>query len=369
VCGSRQAPLQAQSVQNEGEGMSAQIQRLHEPCRHAGDASRAPWRGLGAAARMLMLVTAVLFISLAAQAQRPDKVWRIGYLAGSSRVPQIDALVQGLHELGYVEGQNLVLDMKLANGQLDKLPALAAELVQLKPDVIVAAANVAALAAKAATSTIPIVVVSSHAGVEVGLFKSLARPGGNLTGIESLALDLDVERLEFLKQALPQMSKLALLYNPTAAGSALHIDKIKATAPSLGMQVRIVEVRSAAEFDAAFAAILSDRPDALMTVGDPLMFAYRERVVQFTQAHKLPAIHEFKIFADLGGLMSYGPDVPALWRRAAEYADKILKGAKPADLPVEQPTNFELIINLKAAQALGLAIPPSLLVRADEVIE
>jgi putative ABC transport system substrate-binding protein len=205
--------------------------------------------------------------------------------------------------------------------------------------------------------------------VHVGLFASLARPGGNLKGFESLAPELDVERLEFLKQAVPGLSHLAVLYNPTDSGRAVHVDIATATAQALGVQVRLLEVQSAAESDAAFMAILRDRPDALLTVVDPLVFAYRERIIQFTVQHKLPAVHEFKIFADLGGLMSYGPNMPALWRRAAHYADKILKGTKPADLPVEQPMRFELVINLKTAQALGLTIPPTLLLRANEVIQ
>jgi putative ABC transport system substrate-binding protein len=317
---------------------------------------------------IVTLTLSILVAPLAAEAQPPEKVWRIGYLAGTPRVPQIDAFIQGLRDLGYVEGQNLVLELKLADGHLERLPDLAAELVQLKPDVIVAAGNVGALAAKQATSTIPIVVLSSHAGVQVGLFASLAQPGGNLTGIESLAPELDVERLEFLKEAVPGLSHLAVLYNPTDGGNAIHINMAKAAAQSLGIHVRLVEVHSTAEFEAAFMAILRDRPDALLTMTDPLVMSNRERIIQFAVQHKLPSVHEFKLFADLGGLLSYGPNTSALWRRAAYYADKILKGTKPADLPVEQPTKFELVINLKAAQALGLTIPPTLLFRADEVI-
>ena len=318
---------------------------------------------------IVIFTLGILMAPLTAEALQAGKVWRIGYLAGSPRVPQIDAFVQGLRELGYVEGQNLVLDIKLAHGQIERLPDLAVELVQFKPDVIVAAANVGGLAAKQATSTIPIVVVASHDGVQVGLFASLARPGGNLTGVESLAPDLDVKRLEFLKQAVPRLSHLSVLYNSTDPGGPAHVDITKATAQLLGVQVRLVEVRSAAELDAAFMAILRDRPDALLTVTDPLVFAHRERIAQFTVQNKLPAVYEFKIFAELGGLMSYGPNMSELWRRAAHYADRILKGAKAADLPVEQPMKFELVINLKTAQALDLTIPPSLLFQADEVIQ
>jgi putative ABC transport system substrate-binding protein len=318
---------------------------------------------------LVIVALGLLLAPLAAEAPPAGKIWRIGYLAGSPRVPQIDAFIQGLRELGYVEGHNLVLDLKLAHGHIERLPDLAAELVQSQPDVIVAAANVGGLAAKQATRTIPIVVVASHDGVQAGLFASLARPGGNLTGVESLAPDLEIQRLAFLKQTVPRLSHLAVLYNATDPGGPAHVDITRATAQTLGVQhVRLVEVRAAAEFDAAFAALLRDRPDALLIVTDPLVFAHRERIAQFTVQHKLPAVYEFKIFAELGGLMSYGPNMPALWRRAAHYADRILKGAKPADLPVEQPMAFELVINLKTAQALGLTIPPALLFQADEVL-
>ncbi len=321
--------------------------------------------------RFVVFIIAIAFLATAPDsgAQQAGKVWRIGYLAGSPRVPQIDAFLQGLRDLGYIDGQNAVIELKLAQGKVERLPELAAELVQWKPDVIVAAANVGGLAAKKATSTIPIVVVASHDGVKVGLFASLAHPGGNVTGVESLAPDLDVKRLEFLKQAVPKLSRLVLLYNSTDPGGAGHVDITRATAQSLGFQMRLVEVRSAADFDAAFAEIVRDRPDALLTVTDPMVFANRERIIQFTIQQKLPAIFEFKAFADLGGLMSYGPNMAEMWRRSAYYADKILKGAKPADLPIEQPTKFELVINGKTANAFGLVIPQALLLRADEVVQ
>jgi len=321
--------------------------------------------------RFVVIIAAIGFLATAPDsgAQQAGKVWRIGYLAGSPRVPQIDAFLQGLRDLGYINGQNAVIELKLAEGKVERLPELAAELVQWKPDVIVAAANVGGLAAKKATSNIPIVVVASHDGVKVGLFASLAHPGGNATGIESLAPDLDVKRLEFLKQAVPKLSRIALLYNSTDPGGAGHVEITRDTAQSLGFQIRPVEVRSAAEFDSAFSDIARDRPDALLVVTDPMVFANRERIIQFTIQQKLPAIFEFKAFADLGGLMSYGPNMPAMWRRSAYYADKILKGAKPADLPIEQPTKFELIINAKSANAFGLAMPQALLLRADEVIQ
>jgi putative ABC transport system substrate-binding protein len=321
---------------------------------------------------MVTLVAAVLaaaFVGLPLDVNAQPKVWKVGYLAGSPRVPQIDALIQGLRELGYVEGKNLSLELKLAHGHVERLPELAAELVQWKPDVIVTAANVGGLAAKAATSTIPVVVVASHDGVKVGLFASLSRPGGNLTGVESLAPDLDAKRLEYLKQAVPKLTSLSVLYNSTDPGGPAHVSVIRSTAQSLGCQVRLVEVRSPADFDGAFAAILRDRPDALLTVTDPMVFANRERIATFTVRNKIPATFEFKVFAELGGLMSYGPNIPALWRRAAYYVDRILKGAKPGELPVEEPSKFELVFNLKTARAIGLTIPPALFVLAAEIIE
>ena len=323
------------------------------------------------AGRLLVFLFTIGLLGAAANsgAQQPGKVWRIGYLAGSPRVPQIDSFLQGLRDLGYIDGQNAVIELKLANGQVERLPELAAELVQWKPDVIVAAANVGGLAAKKATSTIPIVVVASHDGVKVGLFASLARPGGNATGIESLAPDLDVKRLEYLKQALPKVSRIAVLYNSTDPGAAGHVEVTRSTAQSLGFEIRQVEVRSAGEFDAAFAEIVRDRPDALLVVTDPMVFANREKIVQFTIQQKLPAVFEYKAFADMGGMMSYGASMAEQWRRAAYYADKILKGAKPGDMPVELPTKVELVINRKTAGAFGIVIPQSLLVRADEVIQ
>src|SRR5215472_4168140 len=323
------------------------------------------------AGRFLFFLLAVgcLVAAPDAGAQQPGKVWRIGYLAGSPRVPQIDSFLQGLKDLGYIDGQNAVIELKLANGKVELLPQLATELVQWKPDVIVAAANVGGLAAKKATSTIPIVVVASHDGVRVGLFASLARPGGNATGVESLAPDLGLKRLEYLKEALPRVSRIAVLYNSTDPGAAGHVQVTRSTAQSLGFQIRLVEVRSAAEFDSAFAEIVRQQPDALLVVTDPMVFANREKIVQFTVQQKLPAIFEYKAFADMGGMMSYGASMAEQWRRAAYYADKILKGAKPADMPVELPTKVEFVINRKTAGAFGVSIPQALLVRADEVIQ
>ena len=311
----------------------------------------------------------VVFSHAAKAQQQAGRVWRVGYLAGSPRVPQIDAFVQGLRDLGYIEGQNVVIEFKLAYGELERLPDLAAELVQSNPDVIVAASTIGGLTAKKATSTIPIVVIASHDGVKLGLYASLAHPGANVTGIESMAPGLDAKRLEFLKEAVPELSHLSVIYNPNYPGSGDHLENISTAARAVGADVRLIEVRSPSDFDGAFTTILSDSPDALLTVADPLVFAHRERIVQFTLQNSLPNVHEWKAFADLGGMMSYGPNMPDMWRRAAYYADKILKGAEPTDLPVEQPTVFELIINLRTANALGVMIPQSLLLRASELIE
>src|SRR5215471_6967635 len=305
----------------------------------------------------------------AARAQQAARVYSIGYLAGSNRTPQLDAFLQGMRDLGYVEGQNLAIEYQLAAGQLQRLPEMAANLVRLKVDIIVAGTSLAALPAKKATTTIPIVVLASHDGIGTGLFASLARPGGNITGIESLAPDIDAKRIEFLKGVLPKISRLALLYTPTDPGSERHVGNANDAARALSSSVSKVEVRTPDDFDVAFAALLRDRPDAVLVVTDALTFLARKRIVDFSTEHGIPMIFEFKEFVELGGLLSYGPSLGEIWRRGAHYVDKILKGAKPDDLPVEQPTKFELAINLRTANALGLAVPPSLLAVADEVIE
>jgi len=307
--------------------------------------------------------------TLAASAQQAARIYRIGYLAGSNRTPQVDAFLQGLHDLGYVEGENLAIEYQLAAGQIQRLPEMAADLVRLKVDIIVAGTSLAALPAKKATTTIPIVVLASHDGVGTGLFASLARPGGNITGIESLAPDIDAKRIEFLKGVLPTISRLVLLYTPTDPGSERHFGNANEAARALSSAVSKIEVRTPADFDAAFAALLRDRPDAVLVVTDALTFLARKRIVDFSTEHGIPMIFEFKEFVELGGLLSYGPSLGDIWRRGAYYVDKILKGAKPDDLPVEQPTKFELVINVKTAKALGLTVPPSLLAIADEIIE
>jgi putative ABC transport system substrate-binding protein len=318
--------------------------------------------------RIVAAAAALLLVHEAA-AQSGGKIWRVGYLGGAGRVPQIEAFVAGLRELGYVEGKNLVLEFALAEGRPERLPGLARDLVLKKPDVIVAAANPSAVAARDESRSIPIVVIASHDGEGAGLYASLARPGGNLTGLESLAPELDMKRLELLKLVLPGLSRMVLMLNPTDPGARYHLASAEAAARSIGVALTVQEVRAVAEFESAYAAWTRERPDALLLVTDPLTFSQRARIAESSRDNGLPAIFEFKEFTELGGLMSYGPSMRDLWRRGAYYVDRILKGAKPADLPVEQPTKFELVVNLKTAKALGITIPQSILLRADEVIE
>ena len=307
---------------------------------------------------------------LMAYAQQPPKLRRIGVLSGvAARGPAHGALVEALRDLGYVEGQNVAIEWRFAAGRTELFPEMAADLVRLKVDVIVAAASPVGFAVKKATTTIPVIVVASHDGVGTGLFSSLAHPGGNVTGIESLAPEIDAKRVELLKNIVPHCSRLAVLYNPTAPGNTAHLEYLNNAAKVVGVTVMAVEARSRSDFDIALAALLSDRPDAAIVVTDPLIFLERKRVVEFGTQHAIPIMYEFKEFVELGGLLSYGPSLMDMWRRAASYVDKILKGAKPADLPVEQPTKFELVVNLKTAKRFGLEVPPLLLAQAHEVID
>jgi putative ABC transport system substrate-binding protein len=304
-----------------------------------------------------------------AEAQQETRVWRVGLLSGSSRSPPYDAFVEGLRELGYVEGKNITIDFRFAQGQVERVPEFARDLVRSRPDVIVAAANVAAIPAKQATKDIPIVVLASHDGVEVGLYASLSRPGGNVTGVESIAPELDMKRLDLLKAVVPVLSRISVLYNADEPSASRHVAAITTAARALGLKVSVYGMRSLADFEETFAALHRDRTEALLPVTDPLVFSQRERIVHFALENRMPGIYEFKAFVAAGGLMSYGPNLNQLFRRGAYYVDKILKGAKPADLPVEQPTKFELVINLKTAKALGLTVPQSLLSGSDDVIE
>jgi putative ABC transport system substrate-binding protein len=306
----------------------------------------------------------------AASAQQATKLYQIGFLSGvAGRGPATEAFVQGLRDLGYIEGQNITIEWRFAAGRMEVLPEMAADLARRQVDTIVAVSNVAGVSAKSAATTIPIVVLASHDGVGTGLFASLSRPGGNITGVEALAPEIDAKRVEILKSILPQFSRLTVLYNPTVPGSATHLDYVNRATKMVGTAVATAEVRSHSDFDRAFTAILQTRPDAIVVVTDPLVFTERKRIVDFGTQHAIPAMYEFREFVELGGLVSYGPSLTDMVRRGALYVDKILKGAKPAELPVEQPTRFQLVINLKAAKTLGLTVPSMLLARADEVIE
>ena len=313
-----------------------------------------------------------LFVApLAPEAQQPTHVHRIGYLGGTTREqePSVEAFLEGMRALGYVEGQNLVMEYRYAEGQYERFPALAAELVQLQPEVIVAQGTPAALAAKDATTTIPIVMVGVGDPVGSGLVASLARPGGNVTGLASLSSDLVGKQLEFLKDVLPTVSRVAVLWNPANPVAALLVREADVAAQALGVQLHLVEARGPDAFDSAFAAMTSAHAGALLVLGDAMFMQHRRRLAELAAMSHLPTMHQDGRMVEAGGLISYYVSPPDGWRRGATYVDKILKGAKPADLPVEQPTKFELVINLKTAKALGITVPPSLLLLADEVIQ
>ena len=309
---------------------------------------------------------------LAASAQPAVKMRRIGYLvsgASSGNAPLLEALRQALRELGWVEGQNIVIEYRFAEGQFDRLPALAAGLVRLNVDIIVAAPTPAAVAARNATGTIPIVIINVGDPVGLGLIASLARPGGNVTGISwSVGLELLSKQLELLKEVVPAARRVAILSNPANPVHALLIGDVKVAAQSLGVQLQILEARDPNQFEAAFAAMVRERAGALVVVSDSMFSLLRARLADLEAKNRLPSMHGTRLNVEAGGLLYYGPNFADQWRRGATFVDKILKGAKPGDIPVEQPTKFELVINLKTAKALGLTIPQSLLLRADEVI-
>ena len=338
---------------------------------------RTPGQQVGAApigtVILIMVLTMLAAPPLVADVQSEGKVPRVAYLNASSAASAtsgVEAFRQGLRELGYVEGRNILIEYRWADGQFDRLPALAAELVRLKVDVIVAPNTVAALAARKATSTIPIVHVVAGDPVGSGLVTSLARPGGNVTGLSLFpTLEISGKQLELLKEAFPTVSHVAVLANATNPVTAGLLTETELAARSLGLRLRIVQVRESKEFDDAFAMMKKERVPALSVIPDPLVNDNRGRIVAFAATNRLPAIYPYRTFVDAGGLMSYGVDLSDLSRRAATFVDRILKGAKPAELPIEQPTKFELVVNLKTAKALGLTIPPSLLLRADHVIQ
>jgi len=311
---------------------------------------------------------------LVAEAQQAGKVPRIGFLSltsPSDRPPLLDAFLQSLRELGWVEGQNIVIDYRYAEGRLDRLPDLAAELVRLKVDLIIASAGTqVATAAKNVTETIPIVMIAVRDPVGIGLIASLARPGGNVTGVSgSAGLEWVAKQLELLKETVPKIRRVAILSNPANAYHQLAIREVNVAARSLGVQLQLLEARGPNEFDGAFAAMAKERVGALLVLSDSIFNSHRTRLADLAARSRLPAAYGVRESVEAGGLMSYGPSFLDFYRRAATYVDKILKGAKPGELPVEQPTKFELVVNLKTAKALGLTLPPSLLARADQVIE
>jgi putative tryptophan/tyrosine transport system substrate-binding protein len=314
----------------------------------------------------------LLAAPLAAEAQQAAKVPRIGFLGNSTAALEanlVGPFREGLRELGYVEGRNILIEYRWAEGQYERFPALIAELIALKVDVIVTAGTPAALAVKKATTSIPLVMAAVGDPIGVGLVASLARPGGNVTGLSAIAPELEGKRLELLREVVPKLSSIAVLWNPDNPFHAGSLKETRAAAQVLGIKVQLLGVRVSEEFPAAFAAILRERPGALLVLADRLFLHNRARIVDFEAKHRLPGVYAYRELVEAGGLMSFGPSYPGMHRRAAYYVDKILKGAKPADLPVEQPTKFELMINLKTAKALGLTIPPSVLLRADEVIQ
>jgi putative ABC transport system substrate-binding protein len=319
-----------------------------------------------------VLVVAALIFPLVsvAEAQQAGKAPRIGYLldgSSSSAADRIDTFRDGLRDLGYVEGKNIVIDYRYAEGRFDRFPELAAELVRLKVYVIVAVSTVAARAAKNATRTIPIVALSGDP-VETGLVASLARPGGNVTGLASLAPELSTKRLELLKEIVSKVSLVAVLWNPNGPAPILAFKETQLAAKRLGLLLQSLEVRGSDDFESAFGGAIRERASALLVISDPLTNTHQRRIVELAAKNRLPAIYPIREFVQAGGLMAYAPDRLEQYRRVAYYVDKILKGAKPADLPVEQPTKFEFVINLKAAKQIGLTIPPNLLARADKVI-
>ena len=324
------------------------------------------------------LATAVVLLLLAAPlatavAQPQEKIPRVGYLGPRSRSEAslyLDPFLQRLRELGWVEGKNIVIEYRWGEGWSDRLPDLAAELVRLKVDVIFAPATVAAVAARKATGTIPIVMATGGDPVGLGLVASLARPGGNVTGLSyGVGLSILGKQLQLLKEALPKLRRVAVLSNPGNPAQGLAIKEVTAAARSLGVQLQLLEARGPDGFDSAFAAMARERAEALLVMADPILAFHRVPLRDLAARGRLPAMYGLREHMDSGGLMSYHPDLRDSFRRAATYVDKILRGARPADLPVEQPTKFEFVINLKAAKALGLTVPRSLLLRADEIIE
>jgi putative ABC transport system substrate-binding protein len=317
------------------------------------------------------MVGAIVSAPLAAQAQQAGKVYRVGFLWDSPAVfPEaFEAFRQGLRDLGYVEGRNIAIEYRWAEGKPERMRELAEELVRLKVDVIMAPSSVYTGAAMRATSTIPIIFMSHADPLGSGHVASLARPGGNITGLSIMMTETNVKGLEMFKEAVPGLSRVAVIWDSATPSHGPGLKAVEAAGPALGLRIQSVAVRSAKEYDDAFSAIIRERANGVLVLSTPLFIAGAKRLAELALTHKLPSLFGPRVHAEAGGLLSFGPDRADLWRRGAIYVDKILKGARPADLPVQQPTKFELVINLKTAKALRVKIPNSILLRADKVIE
>jgi putative ABC transport system substrate-binding protein len=321
--------------------------------------------------KIVFLALSAMLIALCVpvEAQQTSKVYRIGFL--STDPPEAhawNALLDGLRERGYIEGRNIVFERRFSEGKAERFPEFAAEMVRLRVDIIIVTTTPAAFAAKNATQTIPIIIPTALDPVGTGLVASLARPGGNITGLSSLAPELSGKRLELLKEVVPGMTRVAVFWNPANPANASVWKETQAAARALGLQLQSQEVRGPQDLEGAFALTAKTRADALLVLSDSLINMHRQQIVEFVTQKRLPSVFASTEGVMAGGLMSYGPSLPDRYRRTAYYVDRILKGTKPADLPVEQPTKFEFIINLKAAKQIGLTIPPNVLARADRVI-
>jgi putative tryptophan/tyrosine transport system substrate-binding protein len=325
-----------------------------------------------AAVPSILVAVVLLAVAVIAEAQQTKKVPQIGFLGAASIsavAARIEGFRHGLRELGYVERRNIVIEYRSAEGKPDRLPALAAELVRLKVNVIVTGGPTATRAAKEATSTIPIVMTQDPDPIATGFVASLARPGGNITGLSTLAPEISGKQLELLKEIVPRLSRVAVLGSSTQPGNAQALREVELTAGTFGVRLQYLDVLSSKNIETAFRAASKGRAEAVLVLGGPVLNSHRTQIADLAAKNRLPAIYDRREYVEAGGLMSYATSITDLDRRAATYVDKILKGTKPADLPVEQPTKFEFVINLKAAKQIGLTIPPNVLARADRVIK
>jgi putative ABC transport system substrate-binding protein len=370
-----QAAAHRDPYDKELDGAAAQQERSTAPDNPGRVHSRRARPRHSMSSRTLfgfILLLAIAAASSPIDAQQASRIPKVGFLGTSAQAvaPNIAAFRLGLRELGYIEEKTVLLEVRLFEGAAERLSQLARELVALKSDVIVATNDVAIASVRRETQTIPIVMVFSSDPAGAGFVASLARPGGNVTGLSNLSPEISGKRLELLREVVPGLSRVALLWNPDSRGNLLDYKETEAAARSLHVELQSVELSRVEDLDRAFSAVTKGRAEALIvSLGNPITVSRQDQVASFAQRSRLPSIYGAREYVDSGGLMSYGPSVADLFRRAAIYVDRILKGAKPADLPVEQPTKFELVINLKTAKAIGLTMPPSLLRRADHVIQ